>query len=73
MQQGRVVFRFESDTEVHCLRELPGPGDFVTHRGELWVASRVEMNDLGALVTCERPERGDARSEARTRTTPEIC
>ena len=67
MDQNRVAFRFESDTEVHYVRELPTPGDFVTHRGEMWVVSRVEVNDLGALVTCERPARDDARSEASAR------
>jgi hypothetical protein len=64
MEQSRVAFRFESDTEVHYIRELPQLGDFVTHRGEMWVVSSVETNDIGALVTCERPARDDAPSVA---------
>jgi hypothetical protein len=64
MEQSRVAFRFEGDTEVHYVRELPTLGDFVTHRGEMWVVSNVEMNDTGALVTCERPARDDAQSAA---------
>jgi hypothetical protein len=66
MEQSRVAFRFEGDIEVHYIRELPSPGDFVTHRGEMWVVSHVELNDLGALVTCkEPPARDDAPARAR--------
>jgi hypothetical protein len=64
MEQSRAAFRFEGDTEVHYVRELPHPGDFVTHRGEMWVVSSVEMSD-GALVTCERPARNDAPATER--------
>jgi hypothetical protein len=65
MDQSRAAFRFEGDTEVHYVRELPNPGDFVTHRGEMWVVSSVEMSDVGAVVTCERPARNDAPATER--------
>lgn len=51
--QQRVTFRFGADVDVRYLRELPQLGDFVNHRHELWVVSRVEVDSLGALVICE--------------------
>jgi hypothetical protein len=57
-EQQRVTFRFGRDTEVHYVDRLPAIGDRVTRGRELWVVTRVEGDDLGMLVICERSERG---------------
>jgi hypothetical protein len=61
-EQQRVTFRFGGDTERYYMRELPSPGDRVTHQHEMWVVTTVGEDSLGALVNCERP-RGEAIEE----------
>jgi hypothetical protein len=55
-EQQRVTFRFEGDTEVYYVRELPSLGDRVTHQHEMWVVTAVDEDSLGALVMCGQPE-----------------
>jgi hypothetical protein len=53
--QQRVTFRFGAATDVRYLREVPEVGDFVSHRNELWMVSRVEADSVGTLVICDNP------------------
>jgi hypothetical protein len=66
-KQRRATFRFGLDSELKYVPDLPEVGDFVTHRSELWVVSRVEVDATGALVVCER--RAAKESDARARNT----
>jgi hypothetical protein len=56
----RVTFRFRLAKEVYYLggEGLPGVGDFVTHRQELWTVIDVGADWAGPLVICEPPEGG---------------
>ena len=51
--QMRVTFDFSGDREVQYVIGLPEVGDFVTHRGELWVVRRIEEDQGGPVVTCQ--------------------
>jgi len=53
----RVSFKFGRETEVRYLEKVPEVGDYVTRRSEIWIVSDVRTDDIGALVTCELPER----------------
>ena len=50
--QTRVTFDFSGDREVKYVVGLPEVGDFVTHRGELWVVRWIGEDDGGPVVTC---------------------
>jgi hypothetical protein len=67
--QQRVTFRFGAAADVRYLSDVPEVGDFVSHRGDLWVVTRVEVDPVGVLVICEdrgstgsRPSGGPVRS-----------
>lgn len=53
--QTRVMFDFSGDREVQYVIGLPEVGDFVTHRGELWVVRRIDEDRGGPVVTCQLP------------------
>jgi hypothetical protein len=54
--QTRVMFDFSGDREVQYVIGLPEVGDFVTHRGELWVVRRIEEDQGGGpVVTFQLP------------------
>jgi hypothetical protein len=62
-ERRRVTFRFGGDTEVQYVGDVPRVGDFVTHRSEIWVVSRIEIDGLGALVICERDKTSSPRPD----------
>jgi hypothetical protein len=64
--QQRVTFRFEEDSEVQYLRDIPELGDKVSHQGALWMVSSVNNDGLGALVTCQ-PTHANTTSDAHAR------
>ena len=57
-EQQRVTFRFDGDTEVQYLSDLPSLGDRVTHEHELWVVTSVDTDPVGPFVICERATLG---------------
>jgi len=56
----RVTFDFSGDRDVHYLDGIPAVGDFVSHRGALWVVLRIDDDAAGPFVTCELPTRQHA-------------
>jgi hypothetical protein len=63
-ERRRVTFRFAGDSEVQYVRDLPEAGEFVTHWGEMWVVSRVEVHGVDALVVCEQQRSSHVRGVA---------
>ena len=59
--QQRVTFRFGGATDIRYLREVPNVGDFASHGNDLWIVSRVEVDQLGVLVICENPSSAGGR------------
>lgn len=51
----QITFRFGAEIEVRYLPATPEPGDFVSHRNELWVVSFVTADSAGMTVICEPP------------------
>ena len=58
--QTRVTFDFSGDREVQYLQGIPAVGDFVSHRGALWLVLRIDDDAAGLVVTCELPTRQHA-------------
>jgi len=55
----QVMIHFGSEHELRYLTDIPAPGDFVSHRGELWIA-RAVSRDEGGVTVIARPAEGDA-------------
>ena len=55
MEQRRVAFRFDGETETRYIDKLPQIGDYVTHDGKLWSVSKVTEDEHGQVVVCEKP------------------
>ena len=55
MPKWRVVFWFDTDSEVRYVSGMPEVGDHVTHGSELWLVSRVGADALEEYVICKRP------------------
>lgn len=60
----KVVFWFDTDSEVRYLSGTPEVGDHVTHAHEIWLVSRVGTDSFEDYVICKRPrERNSPVSE----------
>jgi hypothetical protein len=67
MDKWRVAFWFGSESEVRYVAQTPEVGDYVSHRSELWLVSKVTEDALGAVVVCEQraePVRRSAEAPA---------
>jgi hypothetical protein len=55
MPMWRVVFWFDTDSEVRYVSGMPEVGDHVTHGRELWLVSRIGADAFEEYVICKRP------------------